>query len=201
MQPLNKALIALKSALAKREQMLDETFMRLGPEGLKLLLRVESDADWERIYEHLVLNRGIVRKCTVQYMEFFCDLVAEKGPYSLRKAFKIEEKQFDPVFEEIFDLVAISQGALMDYVQRNKRSLTRSVLRGNGAELRSALCLEGNRYNSLWMEILELLMSSVCTSYYDERQVDQGLMAFTNMMNSARTQRSLRSYKKMWEYE
>lgn len=201
MQPLNKALLALKSALAKREQLLDETFMRLGPDGLKMLLKVDSDDDWNRVYEHLVLNRGIVRKCVIQYMDFFYDLVVEKGPMSLRKAFNIEDKQYDDVFEGIFDLVAISKGSLMEYVRRNKRSLTRSVLRGNGAGLRRALCLDGNRYNSMWMEVLEILMNSVCIRYYDERMVDQGLMAFTNMMNSVRTQRSLRSFSKMWAYE
>lgn len=201
MRPLNRALLALKSALAKREQILDETFMRLGPDGLKMLLKVDNDADWNRVYEHLVLNRGIVRKCVVQFMDFFYDLVADKGPMYLRKAFNIEDKIFDPVFEEIFDLVAVSKGALILYVNRNKRILTRSVLRGNGSSLRKNLCLDGNRYNSLWMEILEILMNSVCTRYYDEKMVDQGLMAFTTMMNTVRTQRSLRSFSKMWEYE
>lgn len=198
--PIEKALEILKKAVANRDEIVVEGFVQLGPDQLRQCLEMEANDDWQRFFDYLVLNKGVVKHCVRKYMDFFYSVVATNGPMAIRKIFKIKDAKYDSVFEEIFDLVAISNGALYKYVEENRFEFALVVRSGKADGLRQELGLQGKRYQSLWMEILQLLIDSVCDEYYDEKVVEQGIATFDFMMNSLRKHRSLRSNRKMWEY-
>ncbi|MBU0668149.1 hypothetical protein KJ951_00485 [Patescibacteria group bacterium] len=200
-KPIDRALELLKKAVARREEIAAEGFVRLGPDELRKVLEIEHNEDFGLLFDYLVLNKGVVKHCVRRYMDFFFDVVAEHGPMALRHIFKIESAKYDKVFEEIFDLVAVSKGALYKYVENNRYEFAMVVRSGDGDSLRSELGLAGRKYMPLWMEILNLLVQSVCDSVYDEVEVERGVQAFSMIMNGLREHRSLRSNSKMWAYE
>lgn len=200
-RPIDRALEVLKRAIQNREEIAVEGFIQLGPDELRNALEIEQNEAWDRFFDHLVLNKGVVKHCVRKYLDFFTDIVSEKGPLALRRIFKIEDTKYDEVFREIFDLVAISNGALFKYVEHNRIEFVMMIRRGGADSLRKGLCLEGKRYEALWIEVLEYLMSSVCETYYDEHAVEQGVQFFSLLMNSLRKQRPLDGGQKQWSFE
>lgn len=200
-RPIDRALEILKRAIHNREEVALEGFVQLGPDELRKALDIEHNEDWGRFFDHLVLNRGVVKHCVRKYLKFFTDVVADKGPMALRRIFKIEDAQYDGVFEEIFDLVAVSKGALFQYVQENRFEFVMIIRQGHADNLRKGLCLDKKRYESVWFEILEYLMGTVCETYYDERAVETGLQVFTLLMNNLRGRGPLDGGDKSWSFE
>lgn len=201
-RPIDRALEILKRAVAAREEIVVEGFMQLGPDELRNALEMEKNEDWQRFFDHLVLNRGVVKHCVRKYADFFYDVVADKGPMALRRIFQIEEVKYDGVFEEIFDLVGVSKGAVFKYVQDNRFEFVMVIRRGGANNLRKGLCLEGKKYEALWFEVLEYLMGAVCETYHDEKVVESGLQTFTLLMNSLRKNRRLDGgEEKAWSFE
>ncbi len=195
-----KAMAILKAAMERRYDVLTETFVKEGPDRLKELMAYENEQDWVELFDYLVSKQGVLKKTVMTYMDFFTDFVAKKGPQALRNLFRINESKYDLNFEEIFDLVAISTGALHNYVNDNKMELAHRIRDGKANSLRYELGLNNSKYDDLWFEILDLLMRCVCETAITKSQYDHGLKAFSLLMNKTRQQRSLRSYSKMWEY-
>lgn len=200
-RPIDRALEILKRAVQAREEIVVEGFVQLGPDELRKALDIQQKEDWSRFFDYLVLNRDVVKHCVRKYMKFFSNVVAEKGPRALRRIFKIEDAKYDEVFEEIFDLVAVSHGSLFKYVENNRFEFVMIIRQGHADNLRRGLCLDKKRYESLWFEILEYLMGSVCETYYDERAVEAGLQAFTLLMNNLRGRGPLGGGSKRWSFE
>lgn len=200
-RPIDAALEILKRAVEAREEIVVEGFVQLGPDELRNALEIEEGEDWDRFFDYLVLNKGVVKHCVRKYADFFYDVVADKGPMALRRIFKIQDAQYDQVFEEIFDLVAVSKGALFTYVQENRFEFVMMIRRGYADNLRRGLCLGKKKYEVLWVEILEYLMGAVCETYYDERAVEAGVQSFTFLMNSLRKNRRLDGgEEKVWSF-
>ena len=193
-------LDCLKEALRRREEEMLTVFIQQGPEVLRKNLKLVKDSDWELVFDHLVFSGEVLKKCVVNFMPFFKHMVLEHGPVVLRKIFDIDGKKYDPVFEKLFDLVAVSNGALYDYVYRNREMFAKRITAGRTKSLRKELCLEGAKYDPLWEEILGLLCEAVCTKAGSDRAYESGITAFSMMVNTFRQQRSLRSFSKMWEY-
>jgi len=200
-KPIDEALELLKKAVQSREEIAVSGFVNLGPDELRKVLGIEVHSDYALLFDYLVLNKGVVRHCVLRYMDFFNDVMVKYGPMALRNIFKIESTKYDKVFEEIFDLVAVSTGALYKYVENNRFEFAMIVKGGNADGLRNELGLSGRKYMPLWMEILDLLVQSVCDSVYDESMLERGVAAFSLIMNGLREHRSLRSNSKMWMYE
>lgn len=200
-RPIDRALEILKCAVQAREEIVVEGFVQLGPDELRKALDIEHQEDWARFFDYLVLNRSVVKHCVRKYLRFFSEVVADKGPQSLRRIFKIEDAKYDEVFEEIFDLVAVSDGAIFQYVENNRFEFVMIIRQGHADNLRKGLCLEGKRYESLWLEILEYLMGAVCETYYDERVIETGVQAFTLLMNNLRGKGPLGGGSKSWSFE
>ena len=198
--PYEKAMAILKAAMEKRYVFLTETFIKEGPDKLREIMAYDNEKDWVEMFDYLVSKQGVLKKTVMNYMEFFTGLVESKGPQALRKVFKIEDAKYDTDFEEIFDLAAISTGALYKYVNVNRVELAGLVQSGNAASLRNDLGIKSHKYDGLWFEVLDLLMKSVCDEYCSDRDINHGLNALCMLMNNTRQQRSLRSYAKMWEY-
>lgn len=194
------AMAILKAALERRYTVLTEVFIKEGPERLRQAMNFDNEKDWEELFDYLVTKQGVIKKCVLNYMDFFKEIVEKKGPYALRRIFKIESGKYDLDFEEVFDLVAVSTGALYEYVNNNKVVLAGRIQSGESLKLRYELGIEKKKYDGLWVEILDMLMNAVCEKYYDIRTFEHGITAFSNLINSLRTHRSLRSYRKMWEF-
>jgi hypothetical protein len=193
-------LDCLKEALSKQEEDMLTVFIQQGPEVLRKKLNLVKDSDWMLVFDHLVFSGEVLKKCVVNFMPFFKHMVITHGPAVLRKIFDIDGKKYDPVFEQLFDLVAVSHGALYDYVYNNREMFAKRITAGRTKSLRHELCLGGAKYDSLWEEVLGLLCEAVCTAADSDRAYESGLLAFSMMMNGLREQRSLRSFAKMWEY-
>lgn len=195
-----KAMKILKAAMERRYEVLTETFIKEGPDKLKTMMGFEDESDWEELFDYLVARKGVLKKTVMNYMDFFSGLVEDKGPQAMRKIFRIEKEKYDDDFEEIFDLAAISTGAIYNFVKANRVELAGRVKRGEARLLRVELGIKNRKYDGLWFEILDLLMNAVCDGYSTERDIENGLTALCSLMNKTRAQRSIRSYAKMWEY-
>ena len=193
-------LDCLKEALGRREEAMLTVFIQQGPDVLRKQLKLVKDTDWELVFDHLVFSGEVLKKCVVNFMPFFKEMVLKHGPEVLRKIFDIDGKKYDPVFEKLFDLVAVSHGALYDYVYKNRLMFAKRITAGKTKGLRKELCLAGAKYDPLWEEVLGLLCEAVCTKAGDDRAYESGITAFSMMMNNLREHRSLRSFSKMWEY-
>ena len=190
----------LKWVLQNYEDTLMEKFIEEGPKWLRARLNMERDGDWSVFFDYLVLKTDVMKKCAIKYMDFFKDAVEEQGPQVIKRVFAIEDQRYAVVFEQIFDLVAIGNGALYQYVLKNRQSLSEKILKGKGSEIRKELCIENTKYDALWTELLGLLQQSVCDRVEKDRQLEQGLHSFNMLMNTMREHRSLRSYSGMWAY-
>jgi len=193
-------LSSLRQELDAREVQLMETFIQEGPESLRQKLGISSDRIWMQIFDRLIFQKGIVKHCVLKFLPYFKYLITEHGPGVLRSVFAIEESKYDHVFENIFDFVAVGHNALYDHVYQNRHDYAQLIRKGNAKNLRTKLCVQAKRYDGLWQELLEILMKTTCEELYSESTFDRGLNAFSMIMNQTRTQRSLRSFAKMWEF-
>ena len=194
-----RALEALKAVLEKKKFLLSQAFVELGPDALRNYLNLSSEQEWKSVFDYL-LQQGVLRQCILKYLPFFMDLFMAKGPLALRRVFRIESGEYDPVFQEIVDLVGISHGALYAYVESNRDEFARRISSGSVKTLRRELGLDARRYDVTWSEVLDMLVAAVCDRATEDRTYDEGLRAFSMLMNGLRTHRSIRSFGKMWEY-
>jgi hypothetical protein len=176
----------LIQVLKGREEQLMDLFIQNGPDGLKHVLNLKRDNDWNIIFDYLVFKKDLLTHCVNKYIYFFKDLVRQKGPGALRKVLGIEAKMYDKVFEKIFDLVAVSEGALYDFVTQNKTDLLDGIKKGQSRGLRKMLALEKKKYDQVWGEVTILLAKSFIEDTLSERVADQGLQSFDYLMNALR---------------
>lgn len=194
-----KMLSELKAIVEKRERLMAEEFYNYGPDYLKA--KIESlGGDFRKIYDSLIYRQNILKNIVLAHMDTFVDMVSKKGPNYMRQVFSIEDARYDDVFEDLFDIVAVSGGGLFEYLKRRESHLTASLKEGGAVMLRQDLGMVSSKYDELWLEIIGQLLQSFCVSYDDERVIDTGIRSFVGMFNSGRQHRSLRSFSKMWEY-
>jgi len=190
----------LKDTLKTREESLMELFIQQGPEALKQQLGISNEQDWKLVFDRLVFSKDVIKKCVVNFMPFFKKMVIDHGPVVLRTILSIEENCYDKVYEQVFDLVGVSDGAIYDYVYAHGDYLSARVRNGDAAALRAELGINKSKYDQLWAELLGILHARVCETINLQSNLERELDAFSKIMSVAREQRSLRSYAKMWEY-
>ena len=194
-----KVLRDLKLIVEKRERFLAEELYNHGPDYLKNKIEAQG-GDFGKIYDALIFNQNVLKSIVLAHMDFFADLVAQNGPNVMRRVFKIEDVKYDGVFEELFDVVAVSGGGLYRYVYKNEAFLTGRIKDGGTFRLREDLGMKNAKYDELWLEIVDMLLSRFCEDYSDDRVIENGIMSLTMMLNATRQHRSLRSFSKMWEF-
>lgn len=181
----------LKVGVADREEDLMVTYIQQGPEAVRAKVGVARDESWRDIFDRLVFNGDVLMKCVVNFMPFFKNMVVEHGPLVLRDIFDIREAKYDSVFERLFDLIAVSNGALYDYAYKNRVDLFSKIKRGEGDLVREALCLTGARYDALWSEILNMLVDAVCDQILEDRMKEDGLKVIVKLFEAVREQRGI----------
>lgn len=70
----------------------------------------------------------------------------------------------------LFDFLIFEQKAAQECIRRNKKFFLRLIAEGKGKFIRKMLRLEGDIYNSLWYELLDLL-----SLYFVQKKVDEKL--------------------------
>ncbi|MBP7058046.1 hypothetical protein KBB06_01750 [Candidatus Gracilibacteria bacterium] len=196
----NQQLEQLKLALQSHEEVMMEMFIKEGPDALRNFLGVIDESDWKIIFDYLVMRRNVLEKCALNYLPFFKEIVEKYGPKVLKLMFKIDDPGYSESYERLLDLVAVSHGAIYNYVRNNCQVLASKILNGDAKSLRDELGLGKRKYDGLWAEILDILMNSCCHRVDEERQLEEGIRRFSLLMTAVREQRSLRSFNKMWEY-
>lgn len=181
----------LIQSLQGREEQCMIIFVEKGPEELKKMLRLTRDTDWKIVFDYLVFQKDLLKICVRQFMDFFRELVADQGPHALRKILGIEDKAYDGVFEYIFDLVAISSGALFDFVARHRKDFLSQIHQNKGQNIRNTLGIHKKKYDAIWQQIVELLYDEFQRENIDQRILGQGIASFDLMMNILRKHRSL----------
>jgi hypothetical protein len=181
------------------KQFVADFYMR-GPVFLKRKIEKQGE-NFGSIYSILVFEHNVIKRIVLAHIDFFTKMFAVKGSNYFRQVFLIEDSKYDGIFEEIFDLLAISKGGIYEYIDNNEDFILQCIKKDGPNALRLVLGLNKQKYDELWLQILDGLMEKVCENYSDSRTIESGMKFFTLMMNTLREHRSLRSYNKMWEFE
>lgn len=190
----------LECLLEQKSDKLMNIFIQQGPDALRKNLNIKLEKHWEYVFDYLVYNEAVLKRCVVNFMPFFKHMVVRGGPAVLRKVFKIEARKYDSVYEQLFDLVAAAEGAIYDHLYLKKDEYVLHILNGQTKDLRKQLCPASAKYDILWWKLLEMLQEAVCTKVSTQQKFEQGIRAFTSMMNGLREHRSLRSFKGIWSF-
>ncbi|MCC6643379.1 hypothetical protein IT411_01400 [Candidatus Peregrinibacteria bacterium] len=70
----------------------------------------------------------------------------------------------------LFDFLIVEKKALLECIRRNKAFFLKMILDGKGEHLRPMLGLKSEKYDSIWLEALDLL-----NLYFLEKKVDEKL--------------------------
>ena len=162
-------------SLRGHEDKLMNIFIMLGPDALRQQLRIKNDFVWSVVFDHLVFSKEVLRRCVLQFLPFFKNLVMTKGPFAVRAVLGIEDKMYDPVFETLFDFVAVSHGALFEYVYDNTQQFMDMIREGQGQQIRSMLCLDQPKYDYLWSDVLDFLIDSFSRRVAAKQMVEHQL--------------------------
>lgn len=181
----------LLRGLKGNEQEIMTLFIEHGPQELKQKLRIHREEDWIIIFDYLVFQNDLLKLCVLRFLDFFQKLVAEKGPTAFRKILGIESELYDEVFEGVFDLVAISHGALFDYTKSHRDIFVSKIRTGKGSELRFKLGLTKSKYDTIWNQIVQDVFQNFGQQLIDERIIEEGLRSFDRQYHFFRRQRGL----------
>ena len=181
----------LLKALAGHEDEVMAIFLKEGPETLKKQLRLLRDDHWNTVFDYLVFERGLLKICVLHFRDFFQNLVIEKGPEAIRAVLGIEDKLYDTVFEQLFELIALCDGTLFAFVKKNQSTFLDLIKKGKGGYLRKKLCLEDGKYQNTWGKIVAILHENLGQQLIDENLLEKGIGSFVFLMNYWRTHQSL----------
>ncbi len=182
-----------KYVLGKEEKLI-QSFIEDGPTAVKIMLGV-SEFQWQVIFDYLTFNHDLLRKCFEVCAEFFTDLYVRYGKKHVRAVLDLQDKKYDDVFNEAFDYSLVDcEGLYMHVLHGREKYLL--ALKARGSEyLRNLLTVSAEKYNSLWEQILDLLLNAQCEAIMSEAAYERGIKGFCMMMNRNREHRPLSKMK------
>ena len=183
----------LYSVLHKYDDKLIHNYLEHGPDGLRKKLDVESDRLWEVIFDYLVFEKEVVKHCARNNSAYIHNLFVEHGPANIKKAFNLTDKKYEDIWEYLLDYVGVSRGALYEYVTENSSKYREKIYSGQCLSIRDELCIEKDKYEYVWGEILDVLLNVVSTDAFTHSAFEHGIELFSKLYNQGRVQRSLRS--------
>ena len=166
-----KALI--KNELAGHEERLMMLFIQQGPEALRSALKVPNDFIWTVVFDHLVFNLDVLKRCVEMFFPFFKDYVLKNGPTALREVFGIQDKRYDQVFEKLFDDMVIARGLLFEHLYAHVPEYLEALEKGRGDDIRAQLGLESSKYDPLWKEVVDFLLDAFTRERLKGKQKEQ----------------------------
>lgn len=166
-----KALV--ERELTGHEERLMTLFIQQGPEVLRSQLKIPNDFVWTVVFDHLVFNLDVLKRCVDMFFPFFKDYVLKNGPLSLREVFGIQEKRYDPVFEKLVDDMVIARGLLFEHVYQHTPEYLLALKQGNGSAIRMQLGIVSSKYDPLWNETVNFLLDAFNRDKLKEKQTEQ----------------------------
>jgi hypothetical protein len=165
------------------EERLMKLFIQLGPEALRKLINVPNDFVWCSVFDHLVFDLNVLKRCVEKFFPFFKDYVLKNGPLALREVFGIQDSRYDQVFEKLMDDLVIGKGLLFEHVYAHTREYLQALKKGRGADIRVQLGLQAQKYDQIWKEIVNFLLDAFTREKLKDKQKDQ-TQSFLNLWRS-----------------
>jgi hypothetical protein len=163
-----------------------------GPSKLRTKLDIQDDDIWEIIFDYLVCEKDVIKLCVRNNPEYIHDVFSEQGPKELRENFAINDRKYDIEWEYVMDYIGVSRGALYDYVNNNIGEFRALIYKGKTGKIRELLCINKEKYDYVWENILDILLGAVSTQMFTYSMFEQGLHIFSNLYNQGRKHRSLK---------
>lgn len=176
-----KALI--QGAIEGHEDRLMTLFIQQGPQALRQTLGAKSDYVWTVVFDYLVFNHDVLKRCVQMFLPFFKDFVIKNGPVALRGIFGIESSVYDEVFEKILDDMVIAEGLLFEHIHANIDQYVALIRAGKGSEIRSTLGLAQEKYDNLWKDVLDFLLDGLLRENLKSKQKEQ-TKSFLSLLQS-----------------
>lgn len=186
---IDKNLVLERYAKGKEEALI-ERYILDGPAQIKDDLGL-TDEQWEAIFEYLVFGFDLLTKTVKASPEFFTETYVKYGILHLREVLDVGDRKFDEVWEKLFDLVAVENRALLYHVIEHREEYYQALMTRGSDYLKKILQVSAEKYEELWLKVLDLMLSNFCAQKFTEMDFDHGLRVFTDMMNKARTHRPL----------
>lgn len=137
-------------------------FLAYGHERVREYLELESDADFQSVFDFLVFEKNMLYTLVTEYDGFFGTLMREYGPFHIRRVLGIEAKKYDSAFQPILEFLGIAKQDLYLYVIREKSYLYETMFLYDSKTVRKMLCINSKNYDDVWLEILDILFDNVC---------------------------------------
>jgi len=189
LNPQDKNLI-LERYVKGKEETLIERYIQDGPAQLKDDLGL-ADEQWEAVFEYLVFGFDLLVKTVNASPEFFTETYVKYGILHLREVLEVGDRKFDEVWTKVFELIAVENKALLYHVIEHREEYYQ-VLMNKGADyLRKILQISAEKYEELWVKVLDVMLSNFCAQKFTELDFDNGLRVFVDMMNKGRVHRPL----------
>ena len=186
---IDKNLILERYAKGKEEALV-ERYILDGPAQIKDDLGL-TDEQWEAVFEHLVFGFDLLGKIVKASPEFFIETYVKYGILHLREVLEVGDRKFDEAWEKLFDLVAVENKALLYHVIEHREEYYQALVTKGADYLKKILQISAEKYEELWLKVLDMMLSNFCAQKFTEMDFDHGLRVFTDMMNKARVHRPL----------
>ncbi len=180
--------LLIESYAKSREKALIKSYINDGPTELRENLGL-TEKQWSVLFEYLVFNHDLLRKCVKGNGEFFVDSYIKHGMDYVRDLLSISDKKYDQYALELFDYLAIENDGLYYHALQNREKYLVAFRARGGDFLRTKLLISNARYDDFWEKILNLFLHDYCDSLVSERMFEDSLSAFTQMMNALREHR------------
>jgi len=160
----------IEDQLNGHEERLMTLFIQQGPEVLRSQLKIPNDFVWTVVFDHLVFNLDVLKRCVDMFFPFFKDYVLKNGPLALREVFGIQDSRYDSVFEKLVDDMVIARGLLFEHIYQHTPEYLLALKRGNGSGIRTQLGLELPKYAPVWKEVVDFLLDAMTREKLKEKQ-------------------------------
>ncbi|MFC1810565.1 hypothetical protein ACFLZH_03635 [Patescibacteria group bacterium] len=177
--------------IEKYDKKILKYYLDNGPYELKKKLDVGNEEIWKIIFDYLVYEKDAVKICVKKNSEYVRDIFINKGPKALRKSFYLDSPEYDDIWQYIMDYIGIASGAIYVYVNKNASYYQNLIRNGKASQIRKSLELQKPKYDSVWEDILDILLECISFTNFTHCQFEQGIRFFTNLYNSGRKHRSL----------
>lgn len=155
------------------EEKLMMLFIQQGPQALRSQLKVSSDFVWGVVFDHLVFDLDVLKRCVDMFFPFFKDYVLKHGPVALREVFGIQDAAYDPVFEKLMDDMVIARGLLFEHIHRHTADYLLALEKGYSEGIRRQLGMMNAKYDPLWKEVVDFLLDAYTREKLKEKQKTQ----------------------------
>ncbi len=189
MNNIDKNLILERFARG-REANLIERYIVDGPMSMKVEMGVD-ESEWRVVFDYLVFEHNLLHKLVTANVEFFSDFYVRHGVGGLRELLDIEAGYYNMPFEAVFDFLAIAHDGLKLHILENREKYLLGLKARGVYYLKKILNVDKAKYEESWLMVLEFLLSAACEAMFSERSFENGLQAFSMLVNGTREHRAL----------